>query len=111
MKRLSIQDSFIGEGNPNQEGVRASSSGEDAVELAITGGRILIVVPSGTPDDQVFEAQERVLGEILLEDGTTLSFTIEDDSTGAQIGITRGNGLRRFPSHASLSSIDVPSTS
>jgi hypothetical protein len=110
MKRQNVQDAFVGEGNPHQEGVRVAQTGDEAVELQVVGGRVLVVVPAGTPDDQVYEAQERVLGELALEDGTLLSFTIEDGATGAQIGTRRADSTKQSAPHEGLSSLDVPST-
>lgn len=111
MKRQNVQDAFIGEGNPHQEGVRVTETGDEAVELEVVEGRVLIVVPAGTPDDQIFDAQERVLGELHLENGTILSFTIEDGATGAQIGTTFDGNSKETRKHAGLSSINVPSSS
>ena len=111
MKRQNVQDAFAGEGNPHQEGVRVAATGDEAVEFTVTSGRVLVVVPAGTPDDQVFEAQDRVLGELHLEDGTILSFTIEDGSTGAQIGTTRDTNVKETKHHSGLSSLNVPSSS
>ena len=111
MKRQNVQDAFAGEGNPHQEGVRVTETGDEAVELNVLSGRVLIVVPAGTADADVFEQQERVLGELRLEDGTVLSFTIEDGATGAYIGITHAGTGKESSHHEGLSSIDVPSTS
>ena len=110
MKRQNVQDAFAGEGNPHQEGVRVAATGDEAVELNVLNGRVLVVVPAGTPDDQIYEAQERVLGELHLEDGTILSFTIEDGSTGAQIGTTRASNSKETAHHEGLSSLNVPSS-
>ena len=111
MKRQNIQDAFVGEGNPHQEGVRVAETGDEAVELNVVSGRVLVVVPAGTPDEKIYDAQERVLGELHLEDGTVLSFTIEDGATGAQIGTTREDNAKESAQHEGLSSLDVPSTS
>jgi hypothetical protein len=110
MKRQNVQDAFVGEGNPHQEGVRVADTGDEAVEFNVVRGRVLVVVPAGTPDDEIFEAQDRVLGELTLEDGTVLSFTIEDGSTGAQIGTTRTANTREMAHHEGLSSLNVPSS-
>jgi hypothetical protein len=111
MKRQNVQDAFAGEGNPHQEGVRVAATGDEAVELKVVSGRVLVVVPAGTADSDVFEAQERVLGELHLEDGTVLSFTIEDGATGAYIGTTQEGSRKESSHHEGLSSLDVPSTS
>jgi hypothetical protein len=111
MKRQNVQDAFAGEGNPHQEGVRVAQTGDEAVEYRVLRGRVLVVVPAGTADDQVFDAQERVLGELELEDGTQLSFTIEDGATGAHVGTRALDSAKGSAHHEGLSSIDVPSTS
>jgi hypothetical protein len=111
MKRQNVQDAFVGEGNPHQEGVRVAATGDEAVELEVVSGRVLVVVPAGTPDGQLYDAQERVLGELHLEDGTILSFTIEDGATGAQIGTTRASNSKETAHHEGLSSLNVPSSS
>ena len=111
MKRQNVQDAFTGESNPHQEGIRVSATGDEAVELEVVRGRVLVVVPAGVADDQLFEHQERVLGELHLEDGTVLSFTIEDGATGAHIGTTRADNSKESRRHEGLSSLDVPSSS
>jgi hypothetical protein len=111
MKRQNVQDAFAGEGNPHQEGVRVAATGDEAVELNVLKGRVLVVVPAGTPDGDVFEQQERVLGELHLEDGTILSFTIEDGATGAYIGTTQAANRKESARHEGLSSLQVPSSS
>ena len=111
MKRQNVQDAFVGEGDPHQEGMRVAETGDEVVELTVVKGRVLVVVPAGTSEQQVFDAQQRVLGELHLEDGTVLSFTIEDGATGAHIGTTREGTRKESAHHEGLSSIDVPSPS
>ncbi len=111
MKRQNVQDAFVGEGNPHQEGLRVSASGDEAIELKVLSGRVLVVVTAGVPDDQLFEKQQRVLGELHLENGTILSFTIEDGASGAHIGTTQEDSSKESRSHEGLNSIDVPAAS
>ena len=111
MKRQNVQDAFTGEGNPHQEGIRVAATGDEAIELEVVRGRVLVVVPAGVPDADLFEQQERVLGELHLENGTILSFTIEDGATGAHIGTTRDDNTKESRHHEGLSSIDVPAAS
>ena len=111
MKRQNVQDAFVGEGNPHQEGVRVAETGDEAVELNVVKGRVLIVVPAGTADGDIYDQQERILGELQLEDGTVLSFTIEDGATGANVATTRQASGRASSTHEGLRSINVPSTS
>lgn len=111
MKRQNVQDAFAGEGNPHQEGLRVAATGDEAIELKVVRGRVLVVVPAGVPDDQLFEQQDRILGELELENGTILSFTIEDGATGALVGTTQADNTKESRHHEGLSSIDVPSSS
>lgn len=111
MKRQNVQDAFIGESNPHQEGVRVAATGDEAVELKVVTGRVLVVVPAGTPDNEIFDQQDRVLGELHLEDGTIFSFTIEDGSTGAYFGVTKESTPEDSTPHEGLSSLDVPDAS
>jgi hypothetical protein len=84
MKRRNVQQAFIGEPNPNQEGLAVQSEGEDAVEIDLRGGRVMVTIPAATPDDQVLQHQGYLSGELQLEDGRTLSFEIQDGAVGAQ---------------------------
>lgn len=111
MKRQNVQDAFAGESDPHQEGWRVASTGDEAVEYGVKAGRVLVVVPAGTPDAEVFDTQERVLGELHLEDGTVLSFTIEDGATGAYFGVSKEDSADDSVRHSGLSSIDVPASS
>ena len=104
MKRRNVQQAFIGEPDPNQEGIEAAASGEDAVEVDIRGGRLLTTIPAGTPDDQVFAHKGYLSGELTLEDGRTLTFEIHDGAVGAQWNVTEGPHEGR----AGLSTLENP---
>jgi hypothetical protein len=73
----------------------------------VRGGKVQLVVPAGTPDGEVFEAQRFLGGELELEDGRMLSLQIQDGAVGAQASFVsadqndRGSGLSSIP--------DVPS--
>jgi hypothetical protein len=84
MKRRNVQQAFVGEPNPNQEGLAAEHQGDDAVEFQTRGGRLILTVPAETPDDRVLEHQGYLSGELLLEDGRVLSFEIQEGAVGAQ---------------------------
>ena len=67
----------------------------------------LVVVPAGTPDDQIFEAAQNLGGELVLENGMRFSFTLEDAAVGAQFSASRN---QEDDTHVGLSSLpDVPS--
>jgi hypothetical protein len=90
VKRLSVQDAFVGEPDSNQEGIDAVSSGQDAVELEIRGGRLLTTIDHETPDDQALEHHGYLSGELILEDGRHLTFEIHDGAEGAQWTLSDG---------------------
>ena len=67
----------------------------------------MIVVPAGTPDDQIFEAAKNLGGELVLENGVRFSFTLEAAAVGAQFSATRD---KQDDTHEGLSSLpNVPS--
>lgn len=108
MKRRNVQEAFVGEPSGSSTGnVDNLVDGDDAVDFEVRSGKVMVVVPSSTPDDQVFEKHSFIGGEIELEDGRILSFQIEDGAVGAQIAIKAADEIDRG---AGLSSIpDIPS--
>ena len=108
MKRRNVQEAFIGEptGDPTQS-LDNYADGDEAVDIAVSGGKIQVVVPAGTPDERLFDAQTFLGGELELEDGRVLSFQIQGGAVGAHAAVRttdesdRGSGLSSIP--------DVPS--
>ena len=104
MKRRNVQEAFIGEptGDPMQS-LDNYAEGDEAVDIAVRSGKVQLLVPAGTPDDDVFEAQTFIGGELVLEDGRILSFQIQEDAVGAQVAVRsddqmdRGVGLSSIP--------------
>jgi hypothetical protein len=94
MKRRNVQQAFIGEPDPSQEGIEAMGEGDDAVEYDVRVGRIVVTVPAATPDDKVFEQQGYLSGELTLEDGRTLTFEIQDGAEGAQWNVMSGQSVK-----------------
>jgi len=88
MKRRNVQLAFIGEGI--SDGVDAAESteelmrGDEAIDLTVTGGTIVVVVPAGTPDEEIFNKVSILDGELILENGLRLTFEIKDGAVGAQ---------------------------
>jgi len=81
--------------------------GDEAVDIEVRGGKLMVVVPAGTPDEQIFEAAQNLGGELVLENGMRFSFTLEEAAVGAQFSATR-EPLE--DNHEGLSSLpDVPS--
>jgi hypothetical protein len=83
MKRRNVQLAFIGEGSAPGADLDSLVDGDEAVEVEIRGGQLTVVVVPGTEDDRVFEAPKRLGGQLVLEDGRTLSFEIEGEAIGA----------------------------
>jgi hypothetical protein len=108
VKRRNIQEAFVGEptGDPMQS-LDNYADGDEAVDIDVRGGKVQLVVPAGTPDGSVFDAQTFLGGELELEDGRVLSFQIQGGAVGAQAAVQekdeqdRGVGLSSIP--------DVPS--
>ena len=109
MKRRNVQMAFVGEGiSSNNTAAEQLVEGDEAVDIDVRGGKLMIVVPAGTPDDQLFDAARNLGGELELENGMRFSFTVEEAAVGAQFSATRHR--QRDESNESLSSLpDVPS--
>jgi hypothetical protein len=106
VKRRNVQEAFVGEptGDPT-EPLEHYAEGDDAVDIEVRGGKVQLVVPAGTPDDKVYEAHTFLGGELELEDGRVLSFTIEDGAVGAQAAVRTQPENERG---VGLSTLDVP---
>jgi len=104
VKRRNVQEAFIGEptGDPTQS-LDNYAEGDEAVDIDVRGGKVQLLVPAGTLDDDVFEARTFLGGELVLEDGRVLSFQIQDGAIGAQAAVhkavesDRGVGLSSIP--------------
>ncbi len=94
MKRRNVKQAFIGEPDPSQEGLEVQGEDEDAVEFDVRSGRIMVTVPAGTTDDRVLEHNGYLSGELVLEDGRTLSFEIQDGAIGAQWNALEGEPVK-----------------
>jgi CBS domain-containing protein len=108
MKRLNIKDAFVGEPSGAADG--SDEEGDEAVVLAVRGGEIVLVVPSGTPDEQVLGNPSIIRGALRLENERVLSFEICDGATGAFFEDESAELHRRRQESGSvgLSSIEGP---
>jgi hypothetical protein len=108
MDRQNVQMAFVGEGTTADDIAPENLvTGDEAVNVAVKGGKLMIVVPAGTPDQAIFDDASMLGGELLLENGVTLSFEIKDGATGAQFMATRDG--EREDTHTGLSALkDVP---
>jgi hypothetical protein len=107
VKRRNVQEAFVGEptGAPT-DSLDNYATGDEAVDIEVRGGKVQLLVPAGTPDTEVFDAQTFLGGELELEDGRVLTFQIQEGAVGAQASIRAENERDRG---AGLSSIpDVP---
>ena len=109
MKRRNVQMAFVGEGiSAGNTSAEQLVEGDEAVDIDVRGAKLMIVVPAGTPDDQIFEAARNLGGELELENGLRFSFTLEEAAVGAQFSATRER--QRDDTHEGLSSLpEVPS--
>jgi len=108
MKRRNVQMAFVGEGMPNADADAENLvEGDEAVDIEVTGGKLMIVVPVTTPDEQLFDKAGTLGGELILENGLRFSFEINEGAVGAQFSATRDK--EQSDTHVGLSSLpDVP---
>jgi hypothetical protein len=105
MKRRNVQMAFVGEGiSAAEETVDGLVEGDEAVDIEVRGGKLQVVVPAATPDDQLFDAASLVGGELRLENGMTLTFEIKDGAEGAQFTAI-ATAAEPSDTHTGLSSI------
>ena len=108
MKRRNVQMAFVGEGMAGtDDNIEGMVEGDEAVDIEVTGGKLMVTVPAATPDEQIFDACRTLGGELILENGLRFSFQIEDGATGAQFTVSQQT--QRDDTHEGLSSLrDVP---
>lgn len=84
MKRRNVQLAFEGEGSsPAMGAPDVLVDGDEAIDIGVLGGKLMVVVPARTLDEKIFERASVVGGELLLENGLRLSFEIKDEAIGA----------------------------
>jgi hypothetical protein len=106
VKRLNVQDAFVGEPNPNQEGLAAAAEGDEAAIMEVQGGRLVAVVAPGTPDEQVFDSPQFIGLQLRLENGLTLDVGIHAGAEGVYVTPgAQSEGGRVTQSSEGLSSI------
>lgn len=111
MKRRNVQLAFVGEaiteGMNTEEQTDDLMKGDEAVDFAVTSGKIIVVVPAGTPDEAIFDKASNLGGDLILENGLRLSFEIKGEAVGAQFLATHEHLQEQ--DHQGLSSIpNVP---
>src|SRR3954471_22417233 len=82
VKRVNIEDAFVGEPTSRQADVEAQDS-DEAIVLAVRGGEIIAVVPSGTPEEGAVGAAGVIRGALRLENERVLTFEIREGASGA----------------------------
>ncbi len=107
MKRRNVQMAFVGEGITADDLAPDNLvQGDDAVDIAVVGGKLMVVATAGTPDAELFEQARTLGGELELENGLRISFEIEAEAVGAQF---TASARIEHDTHAGLSSLpDVP---
>ncbi len=82
MKRVNIEDAFVGEPTSDRAGAEAAD-GDEALVLAVRGGEVVAVVPAGTPEDGAVGAARLIRGALRLENERVLTFEIHEGASGA----------------------------
>jgi CBS domain-containing protein len=82
MKRVNIEDAFVGEPTSRQANDEAQDS-DEAIVLAVRGGEVIAVVPSGTAEEGAVGAAGVIRGALRLENERVLTFEIREGATGA----------------------------
>lgn len=90
MQRRNLKQAFVGEGDPNQEGLAVEQEGLEDVAFRVVGGYLAVVVPAGTPEEALFQAQTLTRAELVLDNGWRVTLGIHADTVGAQIEVSTG---------------------
>jgi len=79
MRRLNLIQALPGEPTQSLDGPDAMSVGNELVEFDVRGGKLQVVVPANTPDDEILEEPwltRIVCIELTLDTGQTVRFSI-----------------------------------
>jgi hypothetical protein len=82
VKRVNIEDAFVGEPTSRQADVEAQDS-DEAIVLAVRGGEVVVVVATGTPEEGALGAAVLIRGALRLENERVLTFEIHEGASGA----------------------------
>jgi CBS domain-containing protein len=82
MKRVNIEDAFVGEPSPRRTGIEAQDS-DEAIVLTVRGGELVVVVAAGTPEEGAVGAAVLIRGALRLENERVLTFEIREGASGA----------------------------
>ena len=82
MKRVNIENAFVGEPASGRADLETENS-DEAIVLAVRGGEVIAVVPSGTPDEGAVGAAGVIRGALRLENERVLTFEIHEGASGA----------------------------
>lgn len=85
IKRHNMVQQFVGEPDPTSDSTMAEGVGYDEVEFEIVRGKISVVVPANTPDDEVWNNPRVYLLDVETEDGQTFQFEVTKNGDGAVI--------------------------
>ena len=107
MKRRNVQLGFVGEGIAENTDIEQLTEGDEAIDIEIQGGKLMVTLPAGVPDEEIFEQAGIIGGELILETGQRFSFEIQVEGA---IGVTyTTTDKAQEDDHTGLSSLpDVP---
>src|SRR5262249_16712508 len=56
MERRNVQLAFVGEGNADEDtNLEDLVEGDEAIDIEVISGKVMLVVPAGTPDADIFD--------------------------------------------------------
>lgn len=109
MKRVNLQEAFIGEPDPAIEGLEAQES-DQALILAVRGGELTIVVPPDVPEEQAVERAKLIRGTLALENERVLTFEVHTDCVGVLLD-DEPAALHRRRAQSAASDLFAPAVS
>lgn len=106
MRRRNLKQAFVGEGDPDQEGLEVEGEAQEDVEFRVVDGHFAFVVPPGTPDADVFTRQTFAHAELVLENGMRVTLGVHADTVGAQISVSEpGKATEAEPDLSTASAV------
>ena len=102
MKRRNMMTRFTGEPGARFDDFDRQPGECDEVELRVCGGTILFTVLHDVPDSALFDNMRDLHGELTLENGLQVRFTIHDVRDDVLIDVTDRRGITTSNSSSAL---------
>ncbi len=85
MRRNNMVQAFVGEPDPMSQSTDAEGLGYDEVKVVIKSGVISAVVPSGTPDGEIWNEPRVIHIELITEDGQQFTFEVNHGGDASMV--------------------------